>query len=76
MQKSSWRQSHLEVRHRAGVRLSPRVLRHTWATRWVDAALSPFHLRQLGGWSSVEIVHHYYSVRNEQVFAAGERLPP
>lgn len=62
------------VSERAGVHFSPRVLRHTWATRWVDAGLSPFHLMQLGGWSSVEIVHHYRSVRKEQVFAAAERL--
>jgi integrase len=34
---------------RAGVHFSPHVLRHTWATRMVDAGVQPIHMMEVGG---------------------------
>jgi integrase len=38
---------------RAGVHFSPHMLRHTWATRLVDAGVQPIHLMEVGGWNSI-----------------------
>ena len=54
---------------RAGVHFSPHMLRHTWATRLVDAGVKPMHLMEAGGWSSIEMVRRYYSANDEEVLA-------
>ena len=46
------------------------MLRHTWATRLVDAGVQPIHLMAAGGWSSVEMVRRYYTANDEEVLAA------
>jgi len=55
---------------RAGVHFSPHVLRHTWATRLVDAGVKPMHLMEVGGWSSIDMVQRYYTVNDEEVLSA------
>jgi integrase len=55
---------------RAGIHFSPHVLRHTWATRLVDARVTPLHMMEVGGWSSIDMVSRYYTANDEEVLAA------
>jgi integrase len=55
---------------RAGVHFSPHVLRHTWATRLVDARVTPLHMMEVGGWSSIDMVSRYYTANDDEVLAA------
>ncbi len=55
---------------RAGVHFSPHVLRHTWATRLLDAGVQPMHLMEVDGWSSIEMVHRHYSASADEVLSA------
>ena len=55
---------------RTGIHFSPHTLRHTWATRLVDARVMPLHMMVVGGWSSIEMVRRYYSANDEEVLAA------
>lgn len=55
---------------RAGLHFSPHMLRHTWATRLVDAGVKPMHLLEAGGWSSIDMVQRYYTVNDEEVLSA------
>jgi integrase len=58
------------ISDRAGIHFSPHILRHTWATRLVDAGVKPLHLMQVGGWSSVEMVRRYYTANDQEVLNA------
>ncbi len=55
---------------RAGVHFSPHVLRHTWATRMVDAGVQPVHMMSVGGWSSIEMLRRYYTPDTDEILAA------
>ncbi len=55
---------------RAGIHFSPHVLRHTWATRLVEAGVTPMHMMEVGGWTSIDMVRRYYTANNEEVLAA------
>jgi integrase/recombinase XerC len=55
---------------RAGIHFSPHILRHTWATRLVDAGVKPVHLMEGGGWSSLDMVRRYYSASDQEVLSA------
>jgi integrase len=55
---------------RAGIHFSPHVLRHTWATRLVDARVTPLHMMEVGGWSGIDMVSRYYTANDEEVLAA------
>jgi integrase len=55
---------------RAGIHFSPHVLRHTWATRLVDARVTPLHMMEVGGWSSIDMVSRYYTANDDEVLAA------
>jgi integrase len=55
---------------RAGLHFSPHILRHTWATRLVNAGVQPIHLMEVGGWSSIEMVRRYYTPDNDEILAA------
>lgn len=55
---------------RAGIHFSPHTLRHTWATRLVDARVMPLHMMVVGGWSSIDMVRRYYTANDEEVLAA------
>lgn len=46
---------------RTKIHCNPHRLRHTWATRCVEAGVPMFHLQQAGGWRSIEMVRRYYS---------------
>lgn len=58
------------VGERAGLHFSPHILRHTWATRLVDAGVKPIHLMEAGGWSSIDMVRRYYSANDQEVLTA------
>jgi integrase len=58
------------VSERASVHFSPHVLRHTWATRLVNAGVQPIHLMEVGGWSSVEMVRRYFTPNDDEILAA------
>jgi len=58
------------VSERVGVHFSPHILRHTWATRLVNAGVQPIHLMEVGGWSSVEMVRRYYTPNDDEILAA------
>jgi integrase len=58
------------ISERSGVHFSPHVLRHTWATRMVNAGVQPIHLMAVGGWSSVEMVRRYYTLDADEILAA------
>jgi integrase len=60
---------------RAGLHFSPHVLRHTWATRLVDAGVKPIHLMEAGGWSSIDMVRRYYSANDQEVLSAIANAP-
>jgi integrase len=55
---------------RAGIHFSPHILRHTWATRLVNAGVQPIHLMEVGGWSSIEMVRRYYTPNDDEILAA------
>jgi integrase len=55
---------------RAGVHFSPHMLRHTWATRLVDAGVKPIHLMEVGGWNSIAMVQRYYTANDQEVLSA------
>jgi integrase len=55
---------------RAGVHFSPHMLRHTWATRLVDAGVQPIHLMEVGGWNSIAMVQRYYTSNDQEVLSA------
>jgi integrase len=59
---------------RLGVHVYPHLLRHTWATRLVDAGMGTFHLKQAGGWKSLEMVRTYYRADNREMLEAFHRL--
>ena len=54
----------------AGIHFSPHVLRHTWATRLVEAGVTPMHIMEVGGWTSIDMVRRYYSANDEEILAA------
>jgi integrase len=58
------------IGERAGVHFSPHILRHTWATRLVNAGVQPIHLMEVGGWSSIEMVRRYYTPNDDEILAA------
>jgi len=60
---------------RAGIHFSPHILRHTWATRLVDAGVKPIHLMEAGGWSSIDMVRRYYSANDQEVLSAIASAP-
>jgi integrase len=55
---------------RASIHFSPHILRHTWATRLVNARVQPIHLMEVGGWSSIEMVRRYYTPNDDEILAA------
>ncbi len=59
---------------RVGFHVHPHLLRHTWATRLVDAGMGMFHLRQAGGWKSLEMVRVYYRADTREMLEAFHRL--
>jgi integrase len=58
------------IGERAGIHFSPHMLRHTWATRLVNAGVQPIHLMEVGGWSSIEMVRRYYTPNDDEILAA------
>jgi site-specific recombinase XerD len=58
---------------RSGIHCAPHKLRHTWATRCVDAGIQPFHLQQAGGWRSIEMVRRYYTADARETLEAFAR---
>lgn len=57
----------------SGIHCAPHKLRHTWATRCVDAGIQPFHLQQAGGWKSIEMVRRYYTADARETLEAFAR---
>lgn len=53
-----------------GVECNPHLLRHTWATRMVDDGADKFHLMEVGGWESVQMLRRYYSASNNREILA------
>ena len=49
-------------------------MRHTWATRHVEAGTAPEVLRRLGGWSSLAMVQRYAHATDEAMRKAQERV--
>ena len=49
------------------------MLRHTWATRSVEAGVPVFHLQQAGGWQSIEMVRRYYTADAREMLEAFAR---
>jgi integrase len=58
------------IGERARIHFSPHILRHTWATRLVNAGVQPLHLMEVGGWSSIEMLRRYYTPTADEVLAA------
>jgi integrase len=56
-----------------GIHVSPHMLRHTWATRSVEAGVPVFHLQQAGGWQSIEMVRRYYTADAREMLEAFAR---
>lgn len=56
-----------------GIHCPPHKLRHTWATRCVDANIQPFHLQQAGGWRSIDMVRRYYTADARETLDAFAR---
>lgn len=49
-------------------------LRHTWASRHVQAGTSPNILQKLGGWESVKCMERYAHLSDEQLKNAAENI--
>jgi site-specific recombinase XerD len=54
--------SHLLIHGGISVPFSFHRLRHTWASRLINAGIEPAVLMELGGWSSWEAMKHYTKV--------------
>lgn len=60
---------------RAGLQdVTPHTLRHTWASRLVEAGVDLRMLMELGGWSSLKMVERYAHVNPKRKAEAVERL--
>jgi integrase len=55
-----------------GIHCNPHKMRHTFATRSVDAGIPIFHLQQAGGWRSIEMVRRYYTADTREVLESYE----
>lgn len=49
-------------------------LRHTWATRHIQAGTPVYELQALGGWKNANMVRRYAHLSLEQLAAAAERV--
>jgi integrase len=58
----------------AGTRLGIHTLRHTWATRFYEAAGDLLLLQRLGGWASLVMVQRYAHARQERAAAAIQQM--
>ena len=57
-----------------GVKVTPQMCRHTWATRCANAGVPPTQLMQAGGWSSLEMVRRYYRTDRDAMLRAFEKV--
>lgn len=60
-------QSHLAKQNGEPVPFSFHALRHTWASRLINAGIEPAVLMELGGWQSWEAMKHYVKVRQSTI---------
>ena len=51
-------------------------LRHTWASRHIQAGTSTAELQELGGWQSSEMVRRYAHFAAEHLAKAAARIEP
>lgn len=58
----------------AGTKLGVHTLRHTWASRMVEAGADLLLLQKLGGWSSLLLVQRYSHLREERGAEAIRRM--
>jgi len=58
------------LKRTTGIHCNPHKLRHTWATRLVNAGAPMFQLQQAGGWRSIEMVRRYYTADTREMLTS------
>lgn len=66
----------LRIGKRAGLRLSPHMLRRTFATLSLRAGMNPLHLQGLLGHSSLEMTNHYVQMLDDDLQVAHKAFGP
>lgn len=66
----------LRIGNRAGIRLSPHILRRTFATLSLRAGMNPLHLQGLLGHSSLEMTNHYVQMLDDDLQMAHKAFGP
>lgn len=76
MTHSGLRSMLLRIGKRAGIRLSPHMLRRTFATLSLRAGMNPLHLQGLLGHSSLEMTNHYVHMLDDDLQMAHKAFGP
>lgn len=66
----------LRIGKRAGIHLSPHMLRRTFATLSLRAGMNPLHLQGLLGHSSLEMTNHYVQMLDDDLQVAHRAFGP
>lgn len=66
----------LRIGQRAGIRLSPHILRRTFATLSLRAGMNPLHLQGLLGHTSLEMTNHYVQMLDDDLQVAHRAFGP
>lgn len=66
----------LRIGKRAGIHLSPHMLRRTFATLSLRAGMNPLHLQGLLGHSSLEMTNHYVQMLDDDLQVAHKAFGP
>jgi integrase len=53
-----------------GIHVTPHAMRRTWALLSLRAGMDALHVKDLGGWGSIEMVSYYASLEDEDLMQA------
>jgi site-specific recombinase XerD len=61
---------------RTGIHVTPHAMRRTFTILSLRAGMSPLHLQNLGGWSSLDMVQHYAQMVDDDLLQAHKAHSP
>jgi integrase len=53
-----------------GIHVTPHAMRRTWTLLSLRAGMDALHIKDLGGWESLEMVSYYASLEDEDLMQA------